>query len=66
MTPNELETSGDVRPFRVLCSVHVVAQTDKPIVDIAVRIIEQLHGPFDAHEFTDRYEETIRSLIDEK
>jgi DNA end-binding protein Ku len=39
---------------------------DKQMVDIAQRIIEQLEGPFDPEEFTDRYEDALRDLIDEK
>jgi DNA end-binding protein Ku len=36
------------------------------MVDIAARIIEQLEGPFDPSQFTDRYEEALRQLIREK
>ncbi|MDE2489196.1 MAG: Ku protein [Alphaproteobacteria bacterium] len=36
------------------------------MVDIATRIIDQLEGPFDPSQFTDRYEEALRQLIKEK
>lgn len=36
------------------------------MVDIATRIIEQLQGPFDPSQFTDRYEDALRELIREK
>jgi DNA end-binding protein Ku len=36
------------------------------MVDIATRIIEQLEGPFDPSQFTDRYEEALRQLVREK
>jgi DNA end-binding protein Ku len=41
-------------------------KVDKQMIDIAERIIEQLEGPFDTEEFTDRYEDALRELIDEK
>jgi DNA end-binding protein Ku len=36
------------------------------MVDIAARIIEQQEGPFDPNQFTDRYEEALRTLIKDK
>jgi DNA end-binding protein Ku len=36
------------------------------MVDIAAKIIEQQEGPFDTSQFTDRYEDALRSLIKEK
>jgi DNA end-binding protein Ku len=36
------------------------------MVDIATRIIDQLEGPFDPSQFTDRYEDALRELIAEK
>ncbi len=41
-------------------------KADKQMVDIAERIIDQLDGPFDPDEFTDRYEDALRDLIEEK
>lgn len=42
------------------------AKVDRQMIDIAERIIEQLEGPFDPEEFTDRYEDALRDLIDER
>ncbi len=39
---------------------------DKQMIDIAERIIEQQEGPFDPKEFTDRYENALHNLIEEK
>ena len=39
---------------------------DKQMIDIAAKIIEQKVGPFDPDEFTDRYEDALRALIEEK
>lgn len=36
------------------------------MVDIAAKIIDQLEGPFDPSQFTDRYEDALRELIREK
>lgn len=41
-------------------------KTDKQMVEIAERIIGQLEGPFDPDAFTDRYEDALRDLIEEK
>lgn len=42
------------------------AKVDRQMIDIAERIIAQLEGPFDPEEFTDRYEDALRDLIEEK
>src|SRR5262245_15084818 len=39
---------------------------DPRMLDIAKKIIEQQASPFDPSEFTDRYEEALRALIEEK
>lgn len=39
---------------------------DKQMIAIAQKIIEQKEGPFDSDEFTDRYEDALRALIEEK
>ncbi len=39
---------------------------DRQMVEIAEKIIAQLEGPFDADEFRDRYEESLRDLIRRK
>jgi DNA end-binding protein Ku len=36
------------------------------MVDIAAKIIDQLEGPFDPSQFTDRYEDALRELVEEK
>jgi len=41
-------------------------RTDKQMIEIAERIIEQQEGAFDPEEFTDRYEGALRDLIEEK
>ena len=43
--------------------------SEKPnaqMVDIAAKIIDQLEGPFDPSQFTDRYEDALRELVAEK
>jgi DNA end-binding protein Ku len=39
---------------------------DKQMITIAEQIIAQKEGPFDPEEFTDRYEDALRALIEEK
>lgn len=39
---------------------------DKQMIEIARKIIEQKEAPFDLDEFTDRYEDALRELIEEK
>jgi DNA end-binding protein Ku len=39
------------------------AKPNKEMIEIAARIIEQREGPFNAGEFKDRYEESLRELI---
>jgi DNA end-binding protein Ku len=41
-------------------------KADGRMLDIAEKIIDQQSGDFDPSEFTDRYEEALRALIDEK
>ncbi len=42
------------------------ARPDRPMIDIALKIIEQLDGPFEPDEFRDRYEDSLRELIRRK
>lgn len=42
------------------------AKTDKRMVDIALKIIEQQEGAFQPSQFVDRYEEALKALIREK
>ena len=41
-------------------------KADAQMIAIAEKIIEQQSGPFDPSEFTDRYEDALRDLIEEK
>ncbi len=41
-------------------------KTDKRMIDIAEKIIEQMEGPFEPEEFKDRYEAALRDLIRRK
>ncbi len=41
-------------------------KTDKRMVEIAQKIIEQMEGPFEPEEFKDRYEAALRDLIRRK
>lgn len=41
-------------------------EPDAEMISIAEKIIEQREGPFDPGQFTDRYEEALRALIEEK
>ncbi len=49
----------------VLASIPEVRH-DKQMVDIALRIIEQQEGEFVPAEFTDRYKDALRALVEEK
>jgi len=42
------------------------AKPPAQMVEIAGKIIDQLEGPFDPSQFTDRYEDALRDLIREK
>ncbi|MFI4964171.1 MAG: Ku protein [Caulobacterales bacterium] len=42
------------------------AKPPAQMIDIAAKIIDQLEGPFDPSQFTDRYEDALRALIKEK
>ena len=41
-------------------------RADKSMLEIAEKIIDQQSGDFDPSEFTDRYEDALRALIEEK
>jgi DNA end-binding protein Ku len=41
-------------------------KADPKMIAIAEKIIEQQEGPFDPSQFTDRYEDALRALIEEK
>jgi DNA end-binding protein Ku len=42
------------------------AKADKNMVEIALKIIDQLSGPFEPETFTDRYEEALKALVQGK
>jgi DNA end-binding protein Ku len=42
------------------------SKADKQMIAIAQQIIGQQEGPFDPEEFTDRYEDALRDLIEQK
>nr|WP_314072792.1 Ku protein [uncultured Roseococcus sp.] len=42
------------------------AKTDRRMVEIADKIIDQLAGAFDPDQFNDRYEDALRALIESK
>jgi DNA end-binding protein Ku len=42
------------------------AKADKQMIEIAQKIITQQEGPFDPDQFTDRYEDALHELIEEK
>jgi DNA end-binding protein Ku len=41
-------------------------KADKQMIEIAEKIISQQEGPFDPDQFTDRYEDALHELIEEK
>ena len=61
-----LRTRDEVVNMAEALSTLPSGKGDKQMIDIARRIIDQKHGPFDADEFTDRYEDALRALIEEK
>ena len=66
MLAYSLRTHDEVRnPAEVFDSIPA-ARADKGMVEIAEKIIEQLHGAFEPSEFNDRYEDALRALIKEK
>ncbi len=61
-----LRAYDEVRPPQDYFDAIPDKKPDEKMVDIAERIIEQLHGPFDPTQFDDRYEEALKALIAEK
>jgi len=58
-----LRTKDEVRDAGQVFGSIPDAKADPKMIAIAEKIIEQLEGPFDPSEFTDRYEDALRSLI---
>jgi DNA end-binding protein Ku len=61
-----LRSKNEVRDAEEVFSRIPDVEPDPKMVDIAARIIEQQEGPFDPSQFTDRYEDALRKLIQEK
>ena len=60
-----LRTAEEVRDMAELPSQDL-PKPDPKMLAIAEKIVEQQSGDFDPAEFTDRYEEALRALIEEK
>ncbi|MGH7025219.1 MAG: Ku protein [Caulobacteraceae bacterium] len=61
-----LRTKDEVRDSETLFETIGEAKPDPAMISIAEKIIEQKESSFDPERFTDRYEEALRGLIDEK
>ncbi len=59
-TRDEVRSADDA--FRDIPDVKI----DQGMVEIAAKIMEQKQGPFDPAQFTDRYEEALKALVEEK
>ena len=60
-----LRTAGEVRATEQIPRIEL-PKAAPAMLDIAEKIIEQQSGDFDPEEFTDRYEDALRALIEEK
>jgi DNA end-binding protein Ku len=60
-----LRTAQEVRDLEEVAHPDL-PRPDKQMLAIAEKIIEQQSGDFDPAEFTDRYEDALRALIEEK
>jgi len=61
-----LRTNAEVRkPDEIFAAISTV-KPDAAMIAIAKKIIEQKEGPFDPNQFVDRYEEALKSLIEDK
>ena len=61
-----LRTNREVKPAADFFDKIPDLKPNPQMVDIAARIIDQLEGPFDPSQFTDRYEDALRELVAEK
>lgn len=61
-----LRSHDEIRDEDALFDEIPNAKTDRRMVEIADRIIEQQAGPFDPSAFNDRYEDALRALIESK
>jgi DNA end-binding protein Ku len=60
-----LRTAGEVRAVGEVPHPEL-PKADARMLDIAEKIVEQQSGDFEPSDFTDRYEEALRALIEEK
>ena len=61
-----IRTDAEVRkPDEIFGPISDTA-ADPAMISIAEKIIEQQEGPFDPSQFVDRYEEALKTLIEEK
>jgi DNA end-binding protein Ku len=65
LTLTTLRTAEEVRDLDELPRPDL-PKADPRMLDIAEKIIDQQSGDFDPAEFTDRYEDALRALIEEK
>lgn len=63
MVAYTLRSHDEVRPPNSLFDEIPEAKAAPGMVDIALKIIEQLSGPFEPEMFTDRYEAALKALI---
>ena len=66
MLAYSLRTHDEVRPAAEVFESIPAARADKGMVEIAEKIMDQLHGGFEPEGFTDRYEDALRALIKDK
>ncbi len=61
-----IRTDAEVRQPDEIFSAISDAKPDPAMISIAEKIVEQQEGPFDPSQFVDRYEEALKSLIEDK
>ncbi len=66
MAAYSLRTHDEVRDPAEVFDTIPDAKADPKMIQIAEKIIDQLEGPFDPSEFTDRYEDALKALIKAK
>ena len=66
MLATTLRTHDEVRDDSAYFDEIPQRRSEARMVDIAQQIIAQLAGPFDPRDFTDRYEDALRELIQRK
>ncbi len=63
MAAYSLRTRDEVRDASQVFDSIPEVKADPKMIQIAEKIIDQLEGPFDPSEFTDRYEQALKALI---